>query len=126
MIFLFLKNGSRMMKTNLPCENLFDIYDSVGVPYNARLNDNRVSGIVFDADDELFTKYDLGLRILASDYISDVNTFLQRIKNARNGFALTNPKFETYLKQVLEETSICGANALSSEVFRRIDRNFDI
>lgn len=126
MIFLFLKNGSRMIKINLPCENLFDIYDGIGFPYNAQLNDNRVSGIVFDAEEELFTKYDLGLRILASDYISDVNTFLQRIKNARNGFALTNPKFEMYLKRVLEETSICGVNALSSEVFRRIDRNFDI
>lgn len=126
MIFIFLKNGSRMIKTNLPCENLFDIYDGVGVPYDARMNDNHVSGIVFDADDELFTEYDLGLRILATDYISDVNTFLQRIKNARNGFALTHPKFETYLKQVLEETSICGVNALSSEVFRRIDSDFDI
>lgn len=126
MIFIFLKNGSRMIKTNLPCENLFDIYDGVGVPYDARMNDNHVSGIVFDADDELFTEYDLGRRILATDYISDVNTFLQRIKNARNGFALTHPKFETYLKQVLEETSICGVNALSSEVFRRIDSDFDI
>lgn len=127
MIFVFLKNGSRMIKTNLPCKNLFDIYDGVGVPYDARMNDNCVSGIVlYDSDDELFTEYGLGLRILPSDYISDVNTFLQRIENARNGFALTHIKFETYLKQVLEETSICGVNALSSEVFRRIDSDFDI